>query len=110
LVMLGCLNFVIFCVNGRKVPCWLGIKILSIPFYEDFGIVITNQHGTFQSKFGYGMTNRNVPTVSVGKRYWSNLIFSDRNVHGAAVVKVQMDSNGLPKRHSELIGCRYKLC
>jgi hypothetical protein len=55
--MLGCLYFVVFCVKGRKVSRWLGIMILPVPFYADFVIIITNQHGTFVSKFGYGMTN-----------------------------------------------------
>jgi hypothetical protein len=43
-VMLGCLYFVNFFVNGRKVPRWLGIMILPVPFYADIGIAITNQH------------------------------------------------------------------
>jgi hypothetical protein len=81
-VMLGCLDFVVFCVNGRKVPRWLGITILSIIFYEDFGIVITIQHRTYVSKFEYGMTNRNVSAIRSGKRYCNNIILSKRFING----------------------------
>jgi hypothetical protein len=67
------------------VPRWLGITILPVPFYADFGIVITNQHGTFVSKFGYAMINRNVTSIGSEKGDCSNIIFSKRNVNGAAV-------------------------
>lgn len=111
-VMLGCLYFVIFCVKGRKVPRWLGITILSVPFYVDFGIVITNQHRTFVSKFGYAMTNRNVPAIRSGNGDCSNIIFPRRFVNGYpfAVVKGQMGSNGHPQWHPERIRCCYELC
>jgi hypothetical protein len=81
-VMLGCLDFVIFCVKGRKVPLWLGIMILLVPFYVDFGIIITNQHGTFVSKFGYAMINRNVPVIMGSNGDCSNIIFSGIFLNG----------------------------
>jgi hypothetical protein len=84
-VMLGCLDFVILCIKGRKVPRWLGLTILLVPFYADFGIVITNQHDTFVSKFGYSIINRNMASIGSGKGDCSNIIFSERNVNGAAV-------------------------
>jgi hypothetical protein len=76
------LYFVIFCVKGRKVPRWLGITILPVPFYADFGIVITNQHGTFVSKFGYAMINRNVAVIMGSNGDCNNIIFSERDVNG----------------------------
>jgi hypothetical protein len=80
--MLGCLDFVILCLKGRKVPRWLGITILPVPFYADFGIVITNQHGTFVSKFGYAMINRNVAVIMGSNGDCNNIIFSERDVNG----------------------------
>jgi uncharacterized membrane protein len=80
--MLVCLVFAILFVNGRKVRRWLGITIITTPFKEYVCNRYTNQHETFVSKFGYGMTNQSIYAIRSGKMYYNNIIFSKRFING----------------------------